>query len=136
MWAWGSFIATSAVWENLWRGPSGEKARNRSGGVLPSALPFPLTPLMDPVFSFQGRPGPPGEPGPPGQKVSQALGWGRLPALGWGRLPMGSCGAAPLNKLRPVFWGVATLELGNEGQTEVVNRALELSLQKISGYCI
>ena len=79
MWAWGSFIATSAVWENLWRGPSGEKARNRSGGVLPSALPFPLTPLMDPVFSFQGRPGPPGEPGPQGEKVSQVLGWETAP---------------------------------------------------------
>lgn len=80
MWAWGNFIATSAVWENLWRRPSGEKARNRSGGVLPSALPSPLTPLTDPVFfSFQGRPGPPGEPGPQGEKVSQVLGWEMAP---------------------------------------------------------
>lgn len=130
MWAWVNFIATSAAWENLSREPSGGKARTRSGGVLPSALPSPLTPLTWPrVLLSLGktrssrRARAPGTEGKPGAGVGDGP-W----RAGVELLPGTNRGLC--------FGGCLCWSSGNKVQTEVVNRALELSLQETSGYCI
>lgn len=61
---------------------------------------------------------------------------GTAPGAGVGTAPDGQLWSCSPEQTEACVLGAATLELGNEGQTEVVNRALELSLQKISGYCI